>query len=131
MKKTLFAFISSMLLAAAAYSANIVFDNETSYPNEGKIAVQWAYNSQEMQDGNTAVLYEKGLKQNSVQFLNKNGKVTLPVPANALYLRVLVWAEGNENPDLVTNWVDIVPNKTYMIDDEHLFPPVLLTGSGC
>lgn len=47
------------------------------------------------------------------------------------YFRVLVWSDGKSEPDLLTNGVDVVPNKTYTVRDDLLVPAVLMAGTGC
>ncbi len=124
----------SLLVATTGFTENLVLENQTSYPvknEKSKIAVQWASTEKEVEAGNHAIMYGLKLNPNTLQALTRTGKINLTIPNNAAYFRVLVWSKGEGEPDLHTNWVDIVPNKTYKIDTDHLVPSVLMSGSGC
>jgi hypothetical protein len=73
----------------------------------------------------------KMLNPGTFQILTQSGKITLSIPNNAEYFRVLAWSKDEENPDFHTNWVDIVPNKTYTLEADKLVPSVFMSGSGC
>ncbi len=124
-----------LFLAITAFAEKITLDNQTSYStskNKAKIAIQWANTAQEVEEGNNIWTYtEKLNKAGKVQVLSKSGKTTLTVPENAEYFRIVVWKEGKEDPDLITNWVDVAPNKTYTFNDDHLFAAILMSGMGC
>ncbi|MBS0627942.1 MAG: hypothetical protein JSS09_07005 [Verrucomicrobia bacterium] len=122
------------MVATAGFSESFVFDNETSYPNndqKSKIAVQWASSAKEVDEGNKALMYGYKLNPSTFQIITKQGKVTLNIPEEAQYFRVLAWSNNDENPDLITNWVDVEPNKTYTLTTDHLVPTVLMSGTGC
>ena len=71
------------------------------------------------------------LKADTLIGITKTGKISIALPKNAEYFRVLVWAQGEADPDFLTNWVDIVPNKTYTLEAGHLTPRLLMLGTGC
>ncbi len=133
MKKFL---LSTTLLFAmtTGFAENLTLVNRTSYParnQPSKIAVQWADSAKEVQENNQASLSSAALNPNTLQQLTKSGKIKLNIPGNAEYFRVLVWSKGDGEPDLLTNWVDAVPNKTYKLKTDHLVPAVLMPGAGC
>ncbi len=121
-----------ILLAATGFAENLVLENQTSYPApKSKIAVQWANSAKEVDECNKAIIYGLKLNPATFQALTQSGKINLDIPKNAAHFRVLVWSKGEESPDLHTNWVDVVPNKTYKLQTDHLVPSVLMSGSGC
>ncbi|MBU6447072.1 MAG: hypothetical protein KGQ49_06710, partial [Verrucomicrobia bacterium] len=64
--------------------------------------------------------------------ITSQGKVRLSAPKNAEYFRILVWSkEGGGEPDLMTNWVEVVSKKHYTLTTDKLFPAVLMYGTGC
>lgn len=133
LKKTI-PFFLSLLITTVGFTENIVLENQTSYPvknEKSKIAIQWATSVKEVQEGNNAFLYGSDLNQASVQVLTQSGTVSLVIPEKAEYFRVLVWSKEEKDPDLLTNWIDIVPNKTYTLKADYLVPAVLMSGSGC
>lgn len=134
MKKITVLIISLMAIATSGFAEKIVLDNQTTFPNKdqkSKIAVQFANSVKEVQEGNQALMNGSQLNQNAMQVLTQNGKINLNTPSQAQYFRVLVWSKGDGQPDLVTNWVDIVPKKTYKLEKDHLVPTVLMAGTGC
>lgn len=133
MIKTLF-FLATFILSAAGFADNVAIDNQTSHPSkkrQSRMAVQWASSAQAVDDANKAMMGGKPLDMSQVQIIDKSGNVTLTIPKDAGHLRILVWTKSSGEPDLVTNWVDVVPNKTYMIKTDQLIPVVLMPGSGC
>jgi len=129
MKKIMLFFL---LLATTGFAENLVLENQTPYPTQNsKIAIQWATSAKEVDEYNKAIMYGLKLNPSTFQVLTQSGKITLSIPNNAEYFRVLVWSKGEENPDFHTNWVDIVPNKTYTLETDKLVPSVLMSGSGC
>lgn len=129
----LFAF-SLLTLATTGFAENIVLVNQTSYPiknQKSKIAIQWAVSAREVDEGNKALIYGLELKPETLQIVKESGKVELTIPEKVEYFRVIVWSKDEKDPDLVTNWVDIVPNKTYTLETDHLVPSVLMSGTGC
>jgi hypothetical protein len=129
MKKIMLFFL---LLATTGFAENLVLENRTSYPNQkSKIAIQWATSAKEVDEYNKAIMYGHKLNPATLQVLTQSGKITLNIPTNAEYFRVLAWSKDEENPDFHTNWVDVVPNKTYTLEKDQLVPSVLMSGSGC
>ncbi len=127
-------FFFSLLLATTGFAESFVLDNQTSYPDtnlKSKIAVQWANSAKEVDENNKAMIHGEPLTPNSIQNISKSGKTTLTIPDKAEYFRILAWSKNTEEPDLLTNWIDIVPNKTYTLETDHLVPAVLMSGTGC
>jgi hypothetical protein len=127
-------FFLSLLIATTGFADTFVLQNQTSYPSKGqtaKIAVQWASTAREVDEGNKALIHGYKLDPSKLQPLIRVGKIKLNIPKDAEYFRVLAWSKGQEDPDLITNWVEIVPNKTYTLEADHLFPAVLMSGCGC
>jgi hypothetical protein len=119
-----------LLLITAGFADRFTLDNLTAHPAKpSKMAIQWASSAKEMEEGNHALRH--GLELNALQVINKIGKISFTAPAMAGYFRVLVWSNGKAEPDLHTNWVEIVPDKTYTLEAEHLIPSVLMLGMGC
>lgn len=121
-------------MTSGVFANSIMLDNKTNYPQKnkfGKIAVQWAVSVKEVQKANKSVLHDATLNTNSFMMLAQNGKIKLNSPNNARYFRVIVWSNDQEKPDLLTNWVDIIPNKTYVLNQNQLVPRVLMAGAGC
>lgn len=132
MKKLIASFTLFILQVGFAYS--MVLDNATIYPlkeKDSKMAIQWASNAQEMETENKAIIYGANLNDKSLKLINESGKINLDVPKNAQYFRIVVWSKGKEKPDLLTNWVSIVPDKNYTLNQEQLIPAVLVSGIGC
>lgn len=121
-----------LFLITTAYADNVFLANQTTYPDKNtKLAVEWASSAQEVDASNKALMSGDPLNPASLQPLSQPGKTTLTIPKNAQYFRVLAWTNGHHAPDLLTNWVDITPNKTYNLTADHLVPTVLLLGTGC
>jgi hypothetical protein len=134
MKIFFYGFLFSFLLAIGGFAQNLQVDNQTSYPEsraKSKIAVQWATTAKEVADQNNALMTSEPLNTTTMKMLATQGKTNVTVPNDAEYFRVLVWTNGKGDPDYLSNWVDIVPNKTYSIQDEDLSPAVLMSGMGC
>ena len=98
---------------------------------KSKIAVQWAASAREVEEYNQALMYGPPLDQKTMQVLTQSRKNNLKVPEKAQHFRVLLWSKGEGDPDFLTNWVEVVPNKTYILDQDHLVPVVLMSGTGC
>ena len=131
--KTMILFVLSLfIIAATGFADNLILENQTTYPSENqkvKIAVQWATSAKEVEEGNKAITYSQPLK--ALETLKESGKVSLNIPEKAEYFRVLVWSKGEGEPDLLTNWVEIIPNKSYTLKPDHLVPAILMLGTGC
>ncbi|WP_115707715.1 hypothetical protein [Legionella sainthelensi] len=133
MKKIL-VYLYLSLMASGVLGGNIVLDNKTDYPEKGKlgkIAVQWAVSAKAIQNANKSILNRTTLDTNSLMMLAQKGRVQLTSPNHARYFRLVAWSNDNKEPDLLTNWVDIVPNKTYVVNQNQLVPRVLMAGAGC
>ncbi|CAM2892923.1 Uncharacterised protein [Legionella steigerwaltii] len=120
--------------ASAALADQIVLDNKTNYPaknNPGKIAVQWVTSAEATQEANKTIINGSKLNLSSLMILPQKGQIRLTPPNHAHYFRVVVWSSGNKEPDLLTNWVDIVPNKTYIVNQDQLVSAILMSGAGC
>src|SRR3989339_165588 len=125
-------FLFLLVVTVSGFSENLVLENQTSYPNKdqkSKIAVQWAHSGNEVDEGNKAITNDTKINSERVQLLTQSGKISLSIPKDAEYFRVLVWSKEGSNPDLLTNWVDIVPGKTYTLKADHLVPSVLMLGT--
>lgn len=121
-------------MASAALADNIVLDNKTNYPEEmisGKIAVQWATSAEATQKANKAIMNGSRLDASSLMMLSQKGQTQLTPPKQAQYFRIVAWSTSKQEPDLLTNWVGIVPNKTYTVNQDQLVPAILMAGSGC
>lgn len=130
--KKMMLFLSLMSVTAWGFAENLVLENLTAYPNKKvKMAIQWANTAKEVVDGNNAVIYGLKLNPATFQALSQPGKIHVVIPKQAEYFRVLVWSKGEEEPDLLTNWVDALPNKVYKLKQDHLVPAVLMGGAGC
>jgi hypothetical protein len=124
--------LSLLAITATGFSENFTLENKTRYPTrQSKIAVQWATSAREVDENNKAIIMGTSLNANSLQIITRPGKVKLNVPEKTQYFRVVVWSQGEGEPDFITNWIDIVPNKTYKLTSDHLVPSVLMQGSGC
>lgn len=134
MKKIAVFFLTLLAVATTGFADQIVLENRTSYPmknQKSKIAVQWASTAKEVDEANKALMYGTALKPDTVEVFNQTGKIKLSIPKKAEYFRVLAWSKAEGDPDLHTNWVEIVPNKTYTLEADHLVPAVLMSGTGC
>ncbi|KGP62846.1 hypothetical protein EP47_14290 [Legionella norrlandica] len=133
MKKILvYFYLYSM--TSAALADHIVLNNETSYPEKGKlgtIAVQWAFTAEDTQKANKNIIGGSRLDLSSLVILPQKGQIQLISPNHAQYFRVMVWSSEKPEPDMLTNWVEIVPNKTYTVNQDFLIPAVLMSGAGC
>ncbi|KTC85443.1 MULTISPECIES: hypothetical protein [Legionella] len=133
MKKLILSFLS-LLITSLVFAQNIVVNNQTNFPNKNKaakIAIQWANSAKDIQKSNKALMYGLKLNPSSLQVLLQLGMNELSIPESAKHFRVLVWSEGKTKPNLLTNWVDVMPNKTYNLLQEQLAPTVLMVGTGC
>lgn len=134
MKKIILFCLSLLIIGSTGFAENLVLKNQTSYPaknQKSKIAIQWANSAKEVQEGNDALIHGTQLNADTLQVITQRGKIKLAIPKNAECFRVLVWSINQEDPDLATNWVDVVPNKTYTLKTDHLVPTVLILGTGC
>ncbi|WP_454783843.1 hypothetical protein [Legionella sp. WA2024007413] len=127
-------YLCLYFMASTALATQIVLDNKTNYPtknNQGKIAVQWKASAEAIQESNRAIVNGFKLDLSSIIILSQQGQIPLGLPNQAHYFRVLVWSTDKKEPDLLTNWVDIVPNKTYTLNQDQLAAAILVSGAGC
>ncbi len=120
--------------ASAVFADSLTLMNQTSYPSKKPkttVAVQWAFSGQDVDIANTAMITDKPLDPKTLEAITQTGKISLTIPANAQYFRIVIWTQRSDNPDLVTNWVDVVSNKTYTLGPDHLVPAILMLGTGC
>lgn len=132
--KKIFILLCLSFMNSVVFANSIVLDNKTNYPKKdtlGKIAIQWADSAKSVQKANKSILNGVTLNSNSLLMLTQKGKVELSSPNNARYFRLIVWSKDKKEPELLTNWVDIIPNKTYVVNQNQLVPRVLMSGSGC
>ncbi|TAL60307.1 MAG: hypothetical protein EPN84_09735 [Legionella sp.] len=133
MKKIL-VYLCLSCVSLVAFADKIVLDNKTNYPDQshpGKIAIQWATSVTDTQEANKIIIHGSKLDSSSLMLLSKKGSMQLTPPDHAHYFRLMVWSTGKQEPDLLTNWVDIIPNKIYTVNQDHLVPTVLISGAGC
>jgi hypothetical protein len=128
-------FLSVLLFfATAGFAESVYLNNQTPHPQASaktKMAVQWATSAQEVNEQNQAIQHSLDLSSNTLQSVSQRGKIQLNVPDHAQYFRVLVWSGEGANPDLHTNWVEVVPNKVYQLKADHLTSTRLMIGMGC
>ena len=134
MKKIMLFFFSLLAVATTGFADNLVLENQTSYPaknQKNKMAIQWATSAKEVDESNKALLHGTKLNPDTLQVITQSGRINVSIPKKAEYFRVLAWSKGEGDPDFHTNWVDVVPNKTYTLEADHLVPSVLMSGTGC
>ena len=127
-------FFSLLLVASVGFADSIVLNNQAASPTnnqQSRVAIQWASSVKEVAESNSRIKQGAQLDLNSLHVLTQVGKINLEIPKNSEYFRMLVWSKGVGEPDLLTNWVDIIPNKTYTLTKEHLSPIALMSGMGC
>lgn len=129
-------FFFSLLFASVGFADFFVLNNQVANPsnfNKFRIAIQWASSAKEIKEYNNNIKQRTKLNPSSLQVLGTVGKIRIDIPKNMEYFRVLVWSSslGKEQPDLLTNWVDITSNKTYMLNRDQLTPTILMVGMGC
>ena len=133
MKKSIL-FILSLLVGTIGYADSIKLNNLSSHPTENlksKIAIQWATSARDVEKNNNSIKHGLKLNPDTLQVLSKAGVINVDFPKNAGYFRIVVWSKGAGDPDFLTNWVDIVSNKTYTLNKDHLIPLALMSGTGC
>lgn len=131
MKKIIVFFLSLLAVTVNGFADTILLENQTTHPQKSKMAIQWASSAKEAEESNQAIMFGKKLNPQKLQFIDQSGNVEVNIPEKAEYFRVLVWSSEEKEPDLLTNWVDVVPNKKYPLKQEHLVPSVLMSGTGC
>lgn len=132
-KKAALIFLA-LVGGVTGFCDSIFLENRTSYPSQdqkSKIAIQWASSAKEVAECNSALICGSKWPQQNMETVTSQGKFPLTPPQKAEYFRVLVWSSGQGEPDLITNWVEIVPHKNYILETDHLVPTVLMIGMGC
>jgi hypothetical protein len=132
--KKFLAYLCLFLIAPVALADKIVLDNKTNYPeknSQGKIAVQWVASAASTQEANKTIIKGSTLDTGTLMMLSQKGQVQLMLPNHARYFRLVAWSTGKKVPDLLTNWVDIIPDKTYIVNQDQLVPAILMSGGGC
>ena len=127
-------FFLSMLFGSAGFTESLIINNKAPYPaanKKSKMVVQWANSAKDVEEINSAIKLGLTLNSDTFQAITQSGKINLAIPKKAEYFRVLVWSNGNSGPDFLTNWIDVVPNKIYTLDEGHLVPIALMSGMGC
>jgi hypothetical protein len=127
-------FFALLAITATGFAESFVLENQTNYPDQdkkSKISLQWASSAKEVDENNKLMLHEGKVHPDTLQPLAQSGKIEVTIPEKAQYFRVVAWEPGKSDPDFVTNWIDIVPDKTYTLETDHLVPVVLMAGSGC
>lgn len=133
MKKIL-VYFGLIFMTQIAFSNTIIIENKTNYPEKNKdeaIAVQWAVSANATENANRGILNAEGVNSNFFMLLTQKGKNQLALPNEARYFRIIVWFNNKQEPVLLTNWVDVVPEKTYVVNQNQLVHRVLMSGAGC
>ena len=116
-----------LLFITSLFADSFTLDNKTSFQ---KISVEWASSARVAQESNDALMQGDAISPLKL-YSPDSTKSKIAIPENAAYFRVLVWENQGSPPELLTNWVEIVPGKTYLLKDEHLTPVLLMNGMGC
>src|SRR5579872_7177717 len=111
-------FFFSLLFTSVGFADSFVLNNQVAH-NKFRIAIQWASSVKEINEYNNRIKQRAKLNPSSLQVLARVGKINVNIPTNMEYFRVLAWSKGARGrPDLLTNWVDITPNKTYTLNED-------------
>ena len=132
--KKIVLFFFSLLAAGVVFADSFVLTNQVNNTVKNKkfrIAIQWAASAKEVEESNRSIKQRIKLDPRSLLVLTQEGKINLAIPKNMEYFRVLAWSNDGAQPDLLTNWVDIIPNKTYTLNENQLTPLALMSGMGC
>ena len=120
-------FAACFLFTTTLFADSFTLDNATPFR---KIAVQWASSARVAQESNDSLMQGDEITPSNLHY-PRQAKATVAIPKSASYFRVLVWQTKQNLPDLLTNWVELVPGKTYLLKEEHLTPLLLMNGMGC
>ena len=93
--------------------------------------MQWVVSAKAIQKANENTVRDLALNPGSLMFINQKGATRLDIPNKARYFRLVVWTSYKKKPDLLTNWVNIVANKIYVVNQNQLITKALAAGSGC
>lgn len=127
-------FVCLLSAMTTVFADSFVLNNQvTKYINnkQSKMAILWANSGKSVEEINKAIIEGEKLNPKSLRMINRAGNISLNIPKNAEYFRVLVWSQGENEPSLLTNWIEIVPNKTYTLNEDYLMPKALMSGMGC
>jgi hypothetical protein len=121
-------FAICLFFTTTLFAEHFTLQNATSFRD---IAIQWASSARMVQENNDSIMQRDSIPKKSL-FYPRQNKATISIPKNAAYFRVLIWEGLKKNlPDFLTNWVEIVPDKTYLLQKEHLTHFLLIQGMGC
>lgn len=120
-------FALCLFLKAAIFADQFTLQNQTPF---SQIALQWASSARVAQESNDSLMQGEPLTKKELYY-PKEKNVKISIPKNAAYFRVLIWESTQTLPDFLTNWVELVPDKTYLLKEEHLTPVLLMNGMGC
>lgn len=133
MKKIVISFFLCFI-NSLVFADTITIDNLSNYPSTtstDKMMVQWATTAEATQKINETIINDQILDANAMTALTQKGKSQLTLPTDARYFRIMVWIGKAQGPDFLTNWVAIIPGKTYELQQNQLVPKIMMTGSGC
>jgi hypothetical protein len=133
MKKIVLGFLL-MLISVSAIADSLILNNQVSKPinnKKYKTVIQWASSAKDVEENNIQLKKGEPLNPHSLQVISGVGKFNIKIPKKAGYFRILVWTKSSRNPAFLTNWVDVVPKKTYTLNKDILIPFVFISGMGC
>lgn len=116
------------------FAHTITIDNQTHYPRKTsseRLMVQWAFTAESLHQENNTTPSTLSIDSKMLQSLNQKGVLELTTPDRAQYFRILLWSPLKKQPDLLTHWVTLIPNKKYTVMNAHLMPLIMLSGLGC
>lgn len=120
-------FTFCLFFTTTLFADHFTLENETPFR---KIAIQWASSARMVQESNDAIMQRDPIATADLYY-PRQSKATVSVPKNATYFRVLIWDSEQNLPEFLTNWVELVSGKTYLLKKEHLTPVLLINGMGC
>lgn len=133
MRKTIL-FLILLGIASIGFTEQVVLENQLSdfaRDQNIKMAIQWANSAKDLEAKNILAKQKSTWKLDLSLVPNQKKTISLTIPQKAEYFRVVVWLKDAKNPSFITSWVDIIPNKIYTLDKEHLTPIALMLGTGC
>ena len=120
-------FALCLFFTTALFADQFTLQNETPFR---QIAIQWASSAREVQESNDSIMQNDPLSKKGLYYPRQK-TATISIPKKAAYFRVLIWESKQNLPEFLTNWVEIVPDKTYLLKEDHLTPILLMNGMGC
>ena len=127
-------FFLCISIGTAGFTEHITINNQYKNPvnhQQANVVIQWAISAKDVEKNNKRIKQGGTLNPDALQSITHQGMINIDIPKKATYFRLMVWPRGVKNPDSLTNWVDIVPNKIYTLTKEYLVPLVLMSGTGC